>query len=353
MSPDFPSVAKATAQLYPQSGGSRVDGVIRVDPFTLSRLLSLTGPVQVPGLPYPISAENAVPFLLRDQYALFSDNARRHDLLGAVGRATFDRFTSGRAARPNVIADALSPAVRGTNLAMWFRDAEAQRLVARLGADAALPPLRGDELGVVTQNGGSSKIDFYLRRTVDYTARIDPDTGAIHSRVKIALRNAAPVCGSASRRNLNSCAGVSLYVVGNGLGLPVGTNRSYVSVYSPFVLKRATLDDGPWQPVAERELGRNVYSQFVDIAAGETRTIELELEGVVGLGEGSYRFRYFSQVLAHPDAVQATVAVAGGARIGRTNARPPVVVTVGQRRRQAVAATVTGGPWEVEVALRR
>ncbi|MCU0269204.1 MAG: DUF4012 domain-containing protein, partial [Acidimicrobiales bacterium] len=48
--PDFPLVAEAARQLYPQTGGSSVDGVIYVDPYGLEALLALTGPITVEGI---------------------------------------------------------------------------------------------------------------------------------------------------------------------------------------------------------------------------------------------------------------------------------------------------------------
>src|SRR5207248_684885 len=60
MSPDFPTVAAVIADQYKQYSGTRVDGVIAVDPLGLAHLLTLTGPVQVPGWPTPIGANNVV-----------------------------------------------------------------------------------------------------------------------------------------------------------------------------------------------------------------------------------------------------------------------------------------------------
>ncbi len=82
MSPDWPSVGQAIAQLYPQSGGRHIDGVLRLDPFALAGLLSLTGPIEVPGMDRPIDEENVVPYLLRGQYGDFSQNTARKEILG-------------------------------------------------------------------------------------------------------------------------------------------------------------------------------------------------------------------------------------------------------------------------------
>ena len=201
MSPDFPSVANVMAQLYPQSGGVRIDGVIRLDPDALAGLLSLTGPVHVPGLPVTLDAQNAVSFLFRDQYTLITDRGVRVDLLGKVARAVFDRLTSGRSAQPSGFGNALSPAIRTGHLALWFRDARDQALVRRIGADAALPPIKGDSFGVMVQNGGGNKIDEYLHRTVGYTATVTGATGGVHAHAVIVLHNAAPATRTAVVRD--------------------------------------------------------------------------------------------------------------------------------------------------------
>ena len=70
--PDGPTAGQVMAELYEQSGRSlQVDGVIRIDPTGLSRLLRLTGPITVEGLPYALDATNVVSFLQVEQYRLF------------------------------------------------------------------------------------------------------------------------------------------------------------------------------------------------------------------------------------------------------------------------------------------
>ena len=93
MSPDFPTVGQVIAEVYPQSGGSPVDGVIGLDPAALAALLELVGPVTVPGWPEPITAENAETVLLYEQYLRFP-TPERVEFLADTARATFDKLTS-------------------------------------------------------------------------------------------------------------------------------------------------------------------------------------------------------------------------------------------------------------------
>ena len=76
VSPDFPTTARLIGELYPQSGGEPVDGVIAVDPPGLAAMLKLTGPVAVPGWPVPITADNVVDVTLREAYEAFPQDER-------------------------------------------------------------------------------------------------------------------------------------------------------------------------------------------------------------------------------------------------------------------------------------
>ena len=73
MSPDMSATGRAIADLYPQSGGRKLDGVFMMDVYTLVRLLKFTGPIDLPddqavdGL-RRVTADTALEFLLHDQY---------------------------------------------------------------------------------------------------------------------------------------------------------------------------------------------------------------------------------------------------------------------------------------------
>lgn len=330
MSPDFPSVGQVIAELYPQSGGQPIDGVLRVDPAALGGLMLLTGPVTVPGLDGPLDADNVVPFLLRDQYERFDGYAQRVDILGEVGRATFDRLTTGPRATPQGFTTALGAAVEGGDLAMWMADPELQGLIHDIGADAAVGPPAGDSFGVITQNGSASKIDTFLQRTITYDADIDATTGRVRARSTVTLENTAPSTGLPS------------YVIGNGVDLPDGSSRLYVSVYSSLQPLSARLDGKPFELVVERELGRFVSSGFIDLAAGQERRLELDLAGGVDLSEGAYRFDVVPQVMALPDRFTWRAEI-GGASIGRSRVRGAGRTAIAEVD-EATASVIVDGP---------
>lgn len=307
MSPDFPTVARAISSLYPQSGGTEVDGVVSVDPIGLAALLKVIGPVEVPSWPEPITGDNAAEIMLFDQY-LKLDGAPRVAFLGQVTAAVWDRLTTTTASVAT-LGQALGPMIAEKHVMLAsIRPAE-ERALLDLGVAGAMVPVRGDFFGLVTQNAGGNKIDWYLRRAVDYQASLDPATGRITSKVRVTLRNEAPTKGPPP------------YVIGNLTipPLPAGSNKSYVSMYSPLFLAGARVDGGERLMESELERDRNVYSTYVVIPPGGSVVMELDLEGQLDMADG-YRLTLHRQPFLAPDSVSASLNVPTGWKVGRGDA---------------------------------
>jgi Protein of unknown function (DUF4012) len=302
MSPDLPSIAQAAAELYPQVGGQRIDGVLAIDPYGLAALMRYTGDVRVEGLDQPLTADGVATYLLRDQYLQFDgDTEGRIDVLEAVARTTFERLTSADLPGPRELSDDLDAVVDAGHIQFAPLDPEASAALTALGITGALPELEDgqDSVTVTTSNAGASKIDLYLQRTLDYRARWDPDTGEVTSTLRLQLVNTSPPDGLPD------------FVIGNGIGLPRGTNRSFVSIYSPYQMSAARVDGRPAALQSEVELDRNVYSTFVTIPPGGTVTVEVDLAGT--LDGGRYELVLAPEGVVEVDQARVAVEVAGGA----------------------------------------
>lgn len=294
MSPHFPSVAEVIEDLFPRQGGEVVDGVLSVDPAGLAALLRLTGPVAVPGWPEPLSAANAVQVLLHEHYLRFESQERVH-FLGDTTEAVWSRLAGGDLPPMPEVAKALSPAVAGKHIVLHSAHRDEQRLLERLGAGGALPTAGGDSLGLVTQNAGANKVDWFLRRSLSYDARFDPRTGDVSATATVRLENRSP------------SSGLPAYVLGGpGAGaFPPGTNRVYLSIYTPLRARSATAGGQPLALEAGREQGRNVYSAYVTVPPGESLTLRFTLAGAVA--RGAYRLDLARQPTVEPDTAQVKV----------------------------------------------
>jgi hypothetical protein len=294
MTPDFPALAIAAAELYPQSGGQPIDGVLSVDPAGLAAIMRYTGPIEVPGRA-PLTTENTERYLLFDQYVEFqTDNEQRVEVLDDLAEITFDRLTTADLPGPRALSEGLDPVVDGGHIQFTTLSLDTFGVLHDAGVTGSfLPPEEGvDTVSVTTANAGASKIDLFLNRRERYDVRWDPATGRVTGTLTVSLENTAPAEGWPD------------YVIGNGVGLPRGTNRSFVSIYSPFQLEEARVAGGPAALQAEIEAGRNVYSTFVDIPPGGTVEIELDLSGTI---EGR---RYQLDVPVQPFATVDTLDVA-------------------------------------------
>ncbi len=302
MSPDFVEVANVAAELYPQSGGSPIDGVLAVDPQGLAAIMRYTGPVQVDGLDQPLTADNAAQFLLSDQYRQFSDTDRRVDVLEDVARATFDRLTSADLPGPRALSKQLDPIVDGGHIQFTVvgDDVRAGLVLLGVGVNGQLltPSDKQDQILFTTANAAANKLDYYLHRSESYDVHWDPATGEFDATWKVHLENTAPA------------SGLPNYVMGNAVGLPKGSNRSFVSLYTPYELAGARIGGQEAAMQSETELGRYVYSTFVDIPPGGAVDIELDLQGA--LKGRRYSLDMPVQPFSTPDQAAVSVTVAGG-----------------------------------------
>lgn len=304
LSPDFPTVAKVIGELYPKSGGQPVDGVISVDPITLARLLRIVGPVEVPGLPGPLTAANAERELLYEQYVRFP-NSDRIDFLGEAAQRIWDRFTSSDLPGPRKLASVMGPAVTGRHLQIASLHPTEQALLDRLKLSGRVAPVDGDFLGVVTQNLNGNKIDWFLDRTYSYDVRVDPATGALEADLRLKLRNRAPA------------SGLPPIVIGPypDIDTIAGQNRLLLSIYTPWSLDGATVGGEPLLLQSELELGRRVYAAFIDIPSGTTADITVRLSGTYATGS-DYRLDMLRQPVVRPDDVDVSV------RAGKVRSSP-------------------------------
>lgn len=319
LSPDFPTVARVITSLFPQSGGFPIDGVVRVDPYGLAAILSLTGPIEVPPWPVPITAENVVQVTLHDGYEFFDNEPERESFFSEVGREVIDAASSGDLGQPGRIADALGEATRQDHFALYFTRPAEQRLARVLDADGRMGPVKQDDVRVTTQNAGANKLDYYLHRTLEYDVSVDPSddgrSATVSGTLQVTLENTVD-----PKANLpQAVLGPNIDPGPDAADLEPGDNYSVVSVYSPLAFTSATANGLPLPQTNQTELGRNVFSRFFNIPGRSSLDLAFRLQGVTPLGPRHwYRLDLGHQPTVVPDQVTVTVRVPSGWRIAET-----------------------------------
>ena len=266
MSPDFPTTAQVIQQLYPQSGGPKVDGVFEMNPDALASLVSLTGPLDVEGAATPLTRKNLAEFILRDQYEITTKDARV-ELLDVIAKTAVDKLLSGSLPPPAELAKLFGPVSQVGGLNAWSADPREEALFERVGMARRFPILEGgDGVALTVDNAGGNKLDAYLQVTVNYSVTRDASGHADGTLVARLTNNAPP-------------EGLPPYVSGNRRGLPEATNRAYVSIYTGLEATSITDDGVASTADFGRAFGWNVASTYVEIAPGETKTLVLTVAG--------------------------------------------------------------------------
>ncbi|MDX2379950.1 MAG: DUF4012 domain-containing protein [Acidimicrobiia bacterium] len=288
VSPDMPSVGDVMEQMYEAVSGDDIDGVFIIDARGLAHLLAITGSIGLDELDLRLGPESLEQFLVIDQYQI--EEAEREVVLETVIALTMNNVLSGELPEPQEMIASLAPGAQNGHISAWSTHPAEQALLEQVGMDGSLPvPTIGgvDSLAVTSNNMAGNKIDSFLERTIEYRPRVDQATGRVDSTVTVTLTNTAPR------------SGLPDYVIGAIAEIPKGTNRTLVELFTPLDLIDATVGGGATAPQVGSELAHNVYSQQIDIAAGDTVVLEYELSG--GIGRGEYRLAYRPQPLPRPD----------------------------------------------------
>jgi hypothetical protein len=313
MSPDFPTVGSVITDLFPQSGGTPLDGVVAVDPDALQALLTFTGPIQVAGWPEPVGADNVVAVTLHSAYLEYTDETQRANFLGTIAQdafRAFDRLDINSISRVGAV---LAPVVSQQDVQIYSTQPAEETFLKQVGLAGEIPPVRSSSVSITTQNAAANKIDYYLHRSIRYQVSLDPQGNATDdpSRANVAvgltlgLKNTAPD------------GGLPPSIIGPySPQFQAGEEATFLSIYSSLEFHSADLDGIATSLSSGNELGRNVYSSFIDIPAGKTATLSVSLAGTSPLLPGGwYELDIPHQPVVNLDQVTVDITVADGWRV--------------------------------------
>jgi hypothetical protein len=235
----------------------------------LSYLLQLIGPVSLPD-GEKVTAENVVDLTERVAYARYTDPGTRKRFLITIAGAVSEALPASLA-EPARLLPVLTRMVSERRIQIWSRHEAEQRRLSRIPLGGTLPLRAGPFAGLVVNNSAGGKLDYYLRRSLDY--ELGPCRGGLRSStVRIRLTNDVP-----PRKELPT------YVT-DRLDSPerrhvAGSNFLWVSLYGGLGAKltAARLDGEPVEVMRETERSHPVYSTILEFAPGQSRTLELDL----------------------------------------------------------------------------
>ncbi len=273
LTPRFDLSAELTREMWKQKFGQQVDGVVAIDPVTLSYILRATGPVQLP-TGDTLTSDNAVQLLLSDVYAKYPDPKVQDLFFASAASAVFDKVSAGSFDAKQFVG-ALTQGVQEGRLRLWSATKAEQ---ARLEGT----PLAGDlptatrslrQFGVYLNDGTASKMDYYLDKTVSVGTSVCRADGRPTSAVEVTITNSAPADAATS---------LPEYVTGGGLsGTEPGKIKTLVAIYAPEdAIYLGSTQDGKQVPVQTVMDGGHPVAQLQTLLApGESTTFRVAFLG--------------------------------------------------------------------------
>jgi hypothetical protein len=271
LSSHFPYAAQIWKSMWEQQSGTKVDGVIAIDPVALSYVLGAVGPVTMPD-GETITKDNVVELTESTAYIRFAaDNNARKQYLLEVAREVIKKMT-GRVQSPRQLLDALGKAVSEGRIAVWSSSPTEQQLLEQTALAHVVPEDPAPYAAVVINNLAGNKLDYYLTRDIEYTAGAC-DGKTRKSVITVRLTNRAPANGLPD------------YVAATGglrrgeLPVPTSTNVAWVSLLATTnaQLTKVTVNgEQPTKIVTGAERGHPVFN--VQFAIPSKRTTELRYE---------------------------------------------------------------------------
>lgn len=274
LDPHFPYAARIWLALWKRQTGQQLDGVLATDPVALGYLLRATGPVTLPGGERLTSAD-AVKLTMSDVYARYSDNGERDAYLRSVARGVVQALVGGRG-EPRALLTELGRAAGERRLLLYSTHPAEQREIARSSLAGTVATTPGPYAYVVVNNAAGSKMDYYLRRSIDYAAG-ECSGDRRRSRITVTFGNAArpstPLPEYVAQR-LDEGAGT--------LDQSEDTDAvvDLVSVYGPRGggVVRATLDGKRLALGSGLAGGRPVWRFPLVVPAGAERVLVLDVD---------------------------------------------------------------------------
>jgi hypothetical protein len=292
ISPHFPYAARIWAAMWQAKSGQQVDGALAVDATALSYLLAATGPAPLPE-GGTVSAAQLVALAESGEYAKFSDDAQRKRYVVEVARAVQTHLLAARA-DPARLASGLRRAAAERRLLVWSAEAGLQAQLAATEVAGLVPAGPAPYAGLVVVNGAGNKLDYYLDRSLSVVRTGCGSARAV--RATITLRNNAPPSGLPAIVTLRQ----------DRPAYPVrpGDQMLLVSYYATTgsELAGVALDGAVTTISPQRENGHPVYTMALELPAGRTRTLVLDLHEPAVPGA----LTVLRQPLARPLAVAVT-----------------------------------------------
>jgi uncharacterized protein DUF4012 len=185
--PDFPSNAKAALKFVEPRIG-KLDGVIAFDYYTVAKMLSITGPLKVPGYGITVTSSNLIQELIKIDIA--GSNYHK-TILSAMAGPLMKRVSSLSADKWPSLLSSFNGLATQRHLQVYLKNESAEKEIDRYGWSGALNPTNASEFFMeLEDNFWGNKVNYYLTR--HFTISLTRTGNVLHHQINVDFVNQTP-----------------------------------------------------------------------------------------------------------------------------------------------------------------
>ena len=179
--PDFPVSAEKAIWFYEKTGGPTVDGVIAMTPTVMQKLLSITGPIEMPEYEVTVDKDN---FVEKIQYEVEEDYDkelnRPKKILSDLAPKILDKLFNAKDFSSifetlNVLLESLNE----KQILVYSKNQEVQKFISDNIWSGEILDTPKDYLSVINSNINGFKTDGVVEEEISHEAEIKPDGSII------------------------------------------------------------------------------------------------------------------------------------------------------------------------------
>lgn len=174
--PDFPTSAEKIQWFYEKSGGPTVDGIIAITPNVLTRLLKITGPLEITEYATTVNESNVIEILEKQT----EDSQDKLDnipkkIIAVMFPKLLEKILSVDLKKGSEILGALNDSLAQKDILLYSNNQSLQTAFEDLDWSGIIKSTDSDYLMVVGANLGGGKTDQVVDELLDLRTKIKED----------------------------------------------------------------------------------------------------------------------------------------------------------------------------------
>lgn len=273
LTPSFPRAAQLLRARMSHDFGREVDGVISVDPVTLSYLMRTTGPIDVAGR--HLTDDNVVDVLLHDTYQRIDDVDEQDAFFAQVAHKVFAVLTEGSGDEVGWLRQ-LGSAAAQRRVLLWSAHPEEQRVIepSALSGDMVSGDGPDPDVGFYLDNAANGKMEYFLDLDAALESTGCAADGTQTLRARMSLQSDAP----------SDVSELGRWVTGPGTYTARGNIKVNLRVYGPRggTITSLRANGEPLKVVGAEHDGHPVALVTVVLEPGDEVDIQATLRTAAG-----------------------------------------------------------------------